>query len=167
MNAVLPTDIAAKDLAEAAPDFHPRYAARSRRYRYTILNSPLRAPLVARYTWHVPQAELSLTALNTASARLVGRKDFATFGTAPEPDGHTVRTVFEAVWKRSAEIWTFDIEADAFLFRMVRSLVGTLRQVGAGEITPDGFVEILEAADRSRSGPPAPANGLCLIEVKF
>jgi tRNA pseudouridine38-40 synthase len=166
-NAVLPPMIAAKDVAATNLDFHPRYAAKSRRYRYTIYNTPMRAPLVARYAWHVPQPELSLTALNTASARLKGRKDFAAFGTAPDPDGHTVRTVFEAGWKRTAEVWTFDIVADAFLFRMVRSLVGTLRKVGAGELSPDEFVEILESADRARSGPPAPPNGLCLVHVRY
>ena len=167
LNATLPTAIAAKDLAQASLDFHPRYAAKSRRYRYTILNAPIRSPLVVRYAWHIAQPDLSLTALNTASARLLGRKDFATFGTPPDPDGHTIRTVLEAGWKRTGEVWTFEIEADAFLFRMVRTIVGTLRQVGAGEMTPDEFVEILEAADRSRSGPPAPPNGLCLVQVKY
>jgi tRNA pseudouridine38-40 synthase len=167
LNATLPWSVAAKDLGETAPDFHPRYAAKSRRYRYTVYNAQVRSPLVARYCWHVAQPELSLTALNTASARLAGRRDFAAFGTSPEPDGHTVRTVFEAGWKRSGEVWTFDIEADAYLFRMVRSIVGTLRQVGAGEMTPEEFVEIIESADRSRSAPPAPPNGLCLVEVKY
>ena len=167
LNATLPQAIAAKELSETAPDFHPRYAARSRRYRYTIYSAAVRAPLLARYAWHLPPPEFSLTALNTASARLVGRKDFATFGTPPDDEGHTVRTVYEAGWKRAGEVWTFDIEADAFLFRMVRSIVGTLRQVGVGEMTPNAFVEVLEAADRSRSVPPAPPNGLCLIEVKY
>jgi tRNA pseudouridine38-40 synthase len=167
LNAELPAAIAAKELNETGLDFHPRYAARSRRYRYTIYNAPIRAPLVARYTWHLAQSDLSLTALNTASARLKGRRDFAAFGTAPDSDGHTVRTVFEAVWRRSGEVWTFDIEADAFLFRMARSVVGTLRQVGLGALSPEEFVEILESADRSRSAPPAPPNGLCLVEVKY
>jgi tRNA pseudouridine38-40 synthase len=201
LNAVLPAAIAGKELAAAAADFHPRYSAASRRYRYTIYNSAIRSPLAARYAWHLPLPELSLTALNTASARLKGRRDFATFGTPPEADagpragraavgqmncakeipprttpaapdrgprgGHTVRTVSEASWKRSGEVWTFDIEADAFLFRMVRSIVGTLRLVGTGDMTPEQFVEALEAADRSRSGPPAPPNGLCLVEVKY
>lgn len=167
LNSMLPPAIAGKEIAEAAPDFHPRYAAASRRYRYTIYNAALRSPMLARYAWFLPLPELSLTSLNTASARLKGRKDFATFGTPPEGEGHTVRSVMEASWKRNAEVWTFDIEADAFLFRMVRSMVGTLRLVGAGEMAPDQFVEVLEAADRRRSGPPAPPNGLCLVEVKY
>ena len=167
VNAMLPPTIAAKEVSEAALDFHPRYAARSRRYRYTIYNSAVRAPILARYAWYLPPPELSLTALNTASSRLVGRKDFATFGTPPDEEGHTVRMLYEAVWKRTSEVWTFDIEADAFLYRMVRSIVGTLRRVGLGEMTPDEFADTLAAADRSRSGPPAPPNGLCLIEVKY
>jgi tRNA pseudouridine38-40 synthase len=167
LNAMLPPAIAGQEIAEVAADFHPRYSATSRRYRYTIYNAALRSPLVARYAWYLPLPELSLTALNTASARLKGRRDFAAFGTPPEADGHTVRNVMEALWKRSGAVWTFDIEADAFLFRMVRSIVGTLRLVGAGEMTVDQFVEVLESADRSRSGPTAPANGLSLVEVKY
>ncbi|MBI3762332.1 MAG: tRNA pseudouridine(38-40) synthase TruA [Chloroflexi bacterium] len=167
LNANLPGTIAVKSVSEAAPDFHPRFAARSRRYRYTIYNAPVRSPLLARYAWHVPTPELSIETLNEASACLVGRKDFATFGTPPDEGGHTVRTVGRAEWKRAEAILTFDIEADAFLYRMVRSVVGTLRAVGAGEMTPARFGEVLAAADRTRSGPAAPAHGLCLMEVKY
>ena len=167
LNANLPAPVAARTLAEAPADFHPRFWARSRRYRYTIYNSPIRAPLLARFAWHVPSPPLSLTALDAASARLVGRKDFATFGTPPDDAGHTVRTVSEAAWRRAGTIWTFDIEADAFLFRMVRSIVGTLRSVGAGEMTPAEFGEVVDVADRRRCGPAAPAQGLCLMEVTY
>jgi tRNA pseudouridine38-40 synthase len=167
LNANLPAAIAARAVDEAEPDFHPRYSAKSRVYRHTIYNAPVRAPLLARYTWHIPAPELSLTALNTASSRLLGRKDFATFGTAPDDDGHTVRNVIQAGWKRGEAIWTFDIEADAFLYRMVRNIVGTLKAVGTGEMTPEDFAEALAAADRSRSGPPAPPSGLCLMEVRY
>lgn len=167
LNANLPAAIAARAVDEAAPEFHPRYSASSRLYRYTIYNAPTRAPLLERYTWHIPTPELSLTALNTASARLLGRKDFATFGTSPEHEGHTVRNVIQAGWKRAEAIWTFDIEADAFLYRMVRSIVGTLKAVGTGDMTPADFAEALAAANRGRSGTPAPPNGLCLMEVRY
>ena len=167
LNANLPQAVAVKDVAETAPEFHPRYSAKSRSYRYTINNSPIRSPRLARYVWHVPTPELSVTALNAASAHLIGRKDFAAFGSAPEEGGHTVRAVSRAEWARRESILTFEIEADAFLYRMARSIVGTLRAVGAGEMTPAEFAAIAASADRSRSGPAAPPQGLCLVEVTY
>jgi tRNA pseudouridine38-40 synthase len=106
-----------------------------------------------------------------ASQYLIGRKDFAAFGTAPEEDGHTVREVREARWVSTdvnggVEL-DFFIEADAFLYRMVRSIVGTLKLVGAAELSPAEFGEIVASADRSRAGTTAPSNGLCLIEVMY
>jgi len=168
LNANLPADVAVKSLAVCAPDFHPRFRARGRRYRYTIYNAPVRSPLAARYAWHVWPPALNVEAMQTASRPLIGRHDFAAFGTDPEAGDSTVRTVSVAEWSRAAgDRLTFDIQADAFLYRMVRSLVGALKRVGAGDLTSAEFEAILESRDRARCPPLAPPQGLCLMEVLY
>jgi tRNA pseudouridine38-40 synthase len=101
-----------------------------------------------------------------ASDCLVGRHDFATFGRPPQGQ-NTVRTVFGAEWEGTEARLSFDIEADAFLYRMVRSIVGTLVQVGWQQISPDEFQGILEARDRSLVKLIAPSQGLCLMRVDY
>jgi tRNA pseudouridine38-40 synthase len=165
MNAVLPPDVAVRDLAQVPPDFHPRYDARSRRYRYTVYNAPLRAPLVRRTSHHVSKP-LDGEAMGQAAALLIGEHDFAAFGRPPQGE-KTVRRVIEAEWTGNPPWLFFEIEANAFLFRMVRSIVGTLLWVGQGRLSPDGFAEILASRERSRAGQTAPAHGLCLIQVRY
>ena len=165
MNAVLPPDVAVREVAQAADDFHPRYDARSRHYRYTVYNHPVRSPLVRRTSLHVPTA-LDVAAMEAAARLLVGEHDFATFGQPPKGE-NTVRRVVRAEWSGEPPWLYFDIEANAFLYRMVRSLVGTMLEVGKGRMSVEDFEEALRARDRSRAGPTAPAHGLCLIEVKY
>jgi tRNA pseudouridine38-40 synthase len=107
--------------------------------------------------------------LQAASARLLGRHDFAAFGRpATEGSDNTVRTVSLAEWRAAPGGWlTFDIQAEAFLFRMVRSLVGALKRVGIGELTVEQFEAILASGDRSQCPPIAPPQGLCLMEVLY
>jgi len=168
LNANLPRTIAVKSAAECAAGFHPRFSAKGRRYRYAILNAPARSPLRERFAWRVWPL-LDARAMAEASQYLMGRKDFGAFGSSPEPGGHTVREVREARWDADDDnaMLNFHIEADAFLRRMVRSIVGTLKWVGAGEIAPDAFGDIVASADRSRAAAPAPPNGLCLVEVLY
>jgi tRNA pseudouridine38-40 synthase len=168
LNANLPPDVAVKTLREAAPDFHPRFAAKARRYRYTIYNLPARSPLAARFAWHVWQPALNLEAMQAASRELLGTHDFAAFGSDPDEGENTVRTVTQAVWTRPDESrLDFDIQADAFLRRMVRSLVGALKQVGAGHLALTEFQALLASRDRTRCPPVAPPQGLCLMEVMY
>jgi tRNA pseudouridine38-40 synthase len=164
-NAVLPQDIAVRDLAQVAPDFHPRYDARSRRYRYTICNAPVRSPLARRTSLHVSKP-LDLEVMKQATALIVGEHDFAAFGRPPQGE-KTVRRVIEAGWIENPPWLFFEIEANAFLFRMVRSIVGTLLWVGKGRLSSDEFEAILTSRDRSRAGQTAPAYGLCLIQVRY
>ncbi len=166
LNAHLPRSVAVRGVAECPPDFHPRFSAKGRKYRYSIYNAPARAPRQERFAWRVWPA-LDVEALQTASARLIGRRDFAAFGSAPGPGGHTVREVREARWESSGGVLNFYIVADAFLYRMVRSIVGALRRVGHGELTPGQFEQILASADRHRVKTLAPPNGLCLVEVLY
>jgi tRNA pseudouridine38-40 synthase len=167
LNALLPADVAVRGLAEAAPGFHPRYDALSRRYRYGVYNAATRCPLSRLYRLHVA-APLDVAAMNRAAALLVGEHDFAAFG-QPTTGDVTVRRVFLAEWHVGwAPGWLdFEIEANAFLYRMVRSIVGTLLEVGQGRLGVDEFAAILASRDRSRAGQTAPAHGLTLVEVRY
>jgi tRNA pseudouridine38-40 synthase len=165
LNAVLPADIAIAEAEEATADFHPRYDARSRRYRYNVYNTPIRCPLERRFSLHVA-APLDVKGMQRAAQLLVGERDFATFGQPPQGD-NTVRRVLEAEWGGELPRLHFDIKANAFLYRMVRSIVGTLLEVGRGVRDVDAVKVALEACDRSQAGPTAPPHGLCLVKVVY
>jgi tRNA pseudouridine38-40 synthase len=165
LNAVLASDVAVFELGLAPQGLHPRFSACRRAYRYTILNRPWRSPLGRRTAWQVARA-LDVGWMSEASSCLMGTHDFATFGNPPQGQ-NTVRTVFKAEWAATGSHFVFDIEADAFLYRMVRSIVGTLVQVGWQQVSPDEFKGILEATDRSLVKLVAPAEGLCLVRVDY
>lgn len=171
LNAVLPGDIAIVHLTTTDMAFHPRFDAKRRQYRYTILNRPIRSPLWARRAHHVPET-LDIEAMQAASQRLVGVRDFAAFGKPTQGDS-TVRHVMQAAWSVEypagigGKLLLFEITANAFLYRMVRNIVGTLIRVGQGELYPDQVTAMLEAKDRAAAGPPAPACGLCLVKVVY
>jgi tRNA pseudouridine38-40 synthase len=165
LNAVLPADIAVLEVREASRDFHPRYDARSRRYRYTLYNAPVRMPLGRQYSLHVV-APLDVEAMRRAAMFLIGEHDFATFGQPPK-GRNAVRRVLAAEWGGKPPHLHFDIEANAFLYRMVRSIVGTLLQVGRGDLDVETFAAVLAASDRSQAGPTLPPHGLCLVEIKY
>lgn len=165
MNAMLPQDIAVSEMVRAASGFHPRYDARSRRYRYTIYNAPVRAPLARRTSLHWA-GPLDLEAMQSVTPWIVGERDFAAFGRPPQGEV-TVRRVIEAGWTFDTPWLFFEIEANAFLFRMVRSIVGTLLRIGQRRLAPDEFGAILASRDRSQAGPTAPAHGLCLVKVRY
>jgi tRNA pseudouridine38-40 synthase len=104
--------------------------------------------------------------LNEAAVSLIGEQDFATFGQPPQGES-TVRAVFSAQWRREGPFVIFSIEANAFLYRMVRSIVGTLVMVGVGSMSVEAFVEALDAKDRSRAGQTAPPQALFLESVTY
>lgn len=165
-NARLPTDIAVRAVKPVLdPGFHPRYSARSRLYRYTVWIAPWRSPLHCRYTHHVPRS-VDMTRMNEAAACLIGQHDFASFG-QPTQGESTVRVVYDAAWQQSGYLVQFDIEANAFLQRMVRTIVGTLLQIGQGFQAVEHAAAVLAARNRALAAPPAPACGLCLVEVKY
>jgi tRNA pseudouridine38-40 synthase len=166
LNAVLPADIAVRNVEEAAPAFHPRYDAHSRRYRYTLYNAPVRWPLDRRYSLHVA-TPLDVEAMQRAARSLVGEHDFAAFGRPHQQGGVTVRRMLALEWGGKTPRLTVDVEANAFLYRMVRSIVGTLLQVGKGQMSVGEFAAVLASCDRSQAGPTAPPHGLCLMEVTY
>jgi tRNA pseudouridine38-40 synthase len=165
LNAVLPEDVAVRALDVCAPDFHPRYDAQSRCYRYKIYQGAVRCPFCRRYSLHIAYP-LDVALMEQAAQCLVGVHDFAAFGRSPT-GGATVREVFRAQWREDPPYLYFDVEGNAFLYRMVRSIVGTLLQVGYGKLDAGGFEAVLASRDRSQSGPVAPPHGLYLMEVKY
>ncbi|HPL64461.1 MAG: tRNA pseudouridine(38-40) synthase TruA [Syntrophales bacterium] len=167
LNSLLPSDIAIKDLKEVDGQFHARYSAKSKVYLYRILNSPVRSPLSRNFAWHVREP-LDLSAMKEASCMLKGSHDFSSFCGADNESRSFVRMIFRAELEKEDRCFiNFIVEADGFLRYMVRNIVGTLHQVGAGKITPEEFASILNARDRRRAGPTAPAQGLFLKEVKY
>ncbi len=164
-NALLPCDVVARSLAQVEAPFHPRFDAKSRTYRYSIWNDPVRHPLLHRTTAWVPQ-HLDVERMHQAASCLVGTHDFATFGQPPQGD-NTVRCVFQSACTQADEVVFFDIRANAFLYRMVRSIVGTLIQVGRGDLSVEQFADLFAAMDRRQAGPTAPAQGLCLMAVHY
>lgn len=164
-NSELPDDVAVVDLAPCEPGFHPRYDARSRVYEYRITETSVRRPLTRRYEWQV-NLRLDRAAIQRATQWLIGEHDFAAFGSAPYGDV-TVRHVMRAEWNGEDGQWRFTIEANAFLFRMVRRIVATLVRVGSGQLDPDEVKEILTNRDARRVKGAAPACGLCLTQVNY
>ena len=165
LNAVLPDDVSIRGMFPVTSDFHARHCALSRLYRYVIFNGQVRSPFAGRFA-HQVALPLNVQALNRACEGLVGVHDFATFGQAPS-GGNTVREVYGAYWWRRGDWVFFEIEANAFLRRMVRSLVGTLLVVGSGRMLPEEIGRILQANDRGLAGRTAPPQGLCLVRVCY
>lgn len=165
LNANLPVDIVVLQLDVADSNFHPRFDAKSRAYKYYIYNQTNRSPLYGRYTWHV-RKPLNIDKMNMAATALIGTHDFATFGTPPQGNS-TTRTLLNAHWSWQDKLLVFDIEANAFLYRMVRSIVGSLKLVGDETWTIDEFEAAFKACDRDQCGTVAPPQGLYLTSVKY
>jgi tRNA pseudouridine38-40 synthase len=166
LNAQLPEGVAVVATAPAPEGFQPRYAARWRRYRYRVVAAPLRQPLRERFAWRIwPAPEWG--AMQAAASDLLGEHDFAAFGTPPRRGSHTRRTVRRAEWEMEPNEASFVIEADAFLYRMVRRLAGALVSVGQGRTPVSAIAEHLAEPRRKWQGSLAPAHGLCLEAVIF
>ena len=154
--------------------FHPRFDALSRRYRYRLFYQPLRDPLRERLAWRVWPA-ISGEALANAATLFLGTHDFSAFGSPTTPRGGTVRTVMKAEWSYTEEdgTWHFEVQADAFLYRMVRRLVFVQVAVAQGKVSAEAIVRSLAkqspAGARSETLPAglAPAHGLTLVEVAY
>lgn len=166
LNANLPADIAILEAHPVSSSFHPRYDAVSRTYRYSVYCAPVRDPLRRHSAWQVPAA-LNREQMAAAANYLKGTHDFSSFGT-PTRGESTVRTVFDADWQTGRDDeYYFLIQANAFLTRMVRTVVGGLVRVGQDRMTVNEFQGILAACQRKLGPPPAPACGLTLIKVSY
>lgn len=165
LNAVLPGNIAVLEIEHAADNFHPRFDAVSREYRYRLYQGCVRDPLRRRFALHVPHA-LDAAAMQAASQALIGEHDFAAFG-QPTIGECTIRSMYRADVRAAEDQITIGLQANGFLYRMVRRIVGTLIAVGRGERSVAEFAAILDAADLSRAGPPVGPQGLCLTKVNY
>lgn len=165
LNAVLPSDIVVWALGEAPPDFHPRREAQSRLYRYLIYNGPWRDPFGGRLAWHVPRP-LNVEAMRQAAAFWIGRHDFGAFGRPPK-GRNTVREVRRAAVTASGDWVAFEIEADAFLYLMVRIMVAVLVAIGRGEQPPDAAAVYLEHPEAYPARAPAPPHGLYFVGARY
>lgn len=166
LNAHLPPDVAVRLVREAPSDFDPRRWARRRWYRYAIVNGEARDPLSRRTAWCI-EGNLDVQAMREAAHALTGRQDFISCSGHLEPGRTSVRTVFTADWRSEGPVSLFDIEADAFLPRMVRRIVGSLVRVGRGSENVEEFVRLLRQAEPGALAYTAPARGLCLQRVWY
>jgi tRNA pseudouridine38-40 synthase len=166
LNANLPSDVAVLLTENVQQNFHPRFSAKRRCYQYTLIATPVRDPLRERYAWRI-WPEPCLEAMEEIAASIVGRRDFASFGRPPIPDGHSVRQVFQAGWRHEFEALVFEIEADAFLYHMVRRLVAAMVEVGKDRLGAHDFQALLNDPQRRWEGMIAPARGLCLNSVIY
>ncbi len=174
INATLPTDIALQRLERVEMEFHPRYDAKSRTYQYFVYEAQIRQPMMARMAWWVRpplHQRLDVDSMNWAAAKLLGNHDFATFGSPPQGES-TTRQVFQSEWQievptQGTRLLSYCIEANAFLYHMVRSIVGALVEVGLQRLAIAEFIEAFQAKERGRIGRLAPPHGLTLTEVKY
>lgn len=164
LNSLLPEDIVAYAIDDVGPDFHARYDAKERTYRYYI--STIQTALERRFIWYLKYT-LDLQSMNDAARRIVGEREFETFCKADPERNHTRVTVRSARWLGSGTRLTFEIRANRFLRGMVRALVGTMVDVGRGYLKLNDFVQSLEKKEQNAGGMSAPAKGLFLEEVKY
>jgi tRNA pseudouridine38-40 synthase len=167
LNAWLPEDIRVLTAARAGKDFHARFNATGKQYRYFIWNHPAHNPLIRRTAWHVPRP-LDFQAMRRAAPLLLGKRDFQSFAANPGyTKESTVRTLTRCEIRKSGRLLTVIIEGDGFLYKMCRGIVGTLVQVGLGKFTPEEVATMLAHKDRRVAGMTAPAHGLMLWKVFF
>ena len=167
LNRWLPLSVAVLDCREAEADFHARYSCKSKEYIYKIWNSEVRSPFLEGYALHY-RYPLDVEQLNAAAQAYVGRHDFTSFCTLDNREaGDMTREVKRFSVTREGDMVLMRVEADGFLYNMVRIMVGTLLRIAQGKIPPDGIPAILEKRDRQFAGPTAQACGLYLNQVNY
>jgi tRNA pseudouridine38-40 synthase len=167
LNAHLrPHPISVLSAEEAASDFHARFSAKRRVYLYTILNRRGPAALRRGRVWRLAR-KLDVEAMHAAAQRLIGKHDFTTFRDTNCQAKSPVKTLDRCDVLSADDMLHIWCEAQSFLHRQVRSIVGTLAEVGLGKMSADDVAAALAAADRTRCGPVAPADGLCLMRVDY
>lgn len=162
----LPEDIAVAGAEEVPDDFDAISCAKNKLYRYSIYTGMVRPVLQVGRCWHY-EGQLDSEKMDAAAKLLVGKKDFKSFATASDSRQSSVRTVNRCDVTRDGDWIYIDIEADGFLYNMVRNITGTLVEIGRGRWEVDKIEEILQARDRTAAGPLAPPNGLCLMRIDY
>lgn len=166
LNQKLPADIVVQDSCEVPADWHPRYQKGRKTYEYRILNKTFRNP-TRRLDTYFYHHVLDVEAMQEAAKHLVGEHDFKSFCAVGAQVKTTVRTLYDCKVTKNDDIITIKVTGNGFLYNMVRIIAGTLIKVGAGDIKPEEIVGILDACDRSKAGPTAPAQGLTMIGIEY
>jgi tRNA pseudouridine38-40 synthase len=178
-NALLPRSIRIVAASEVAFDFHARWNAVAKTYRYTIYRGRVVPPFLWRYVQHEPYP-LDFAAMAEAARKFEGEHDFTSFAASTgteegDRDRKTVRLIHSSAMQQSGigdrhpcgETWVYAVRGKSFLRYMVRKMVGTIVDVGRGKLTPDDIPKLMELRDRSRSGPTVSPQGLCLCEIEY
>ncbi len=193
LNNLLPPTIRIKEAREVPAEFHARYDAQAKTYRYRILQAPVCSPFLGRFVCHYPYP-LDRPRMAEAAQLLEGEHDFTSFAAVEKPlvgeglhgppeerehhkgaplpredNARMVRKVFYSrlLWRPRTSILVYEARGSGFLHHMVRNIVGTLIEVGRGNLEPQDLLRILAARDRTQAGPTAPAKGLCLVKVEY
>ncbi len=167
MNHVLPDSIRVLHVEEAAPDFHARRSAVAKTYEYRIWREEICTPFLSRYVYAHPYP-LNEDRMKQAAPLFAGTHDFRSLAAAGgEEKQTTVRTIYSSQLHRDGDCLIYRVRGTGFLYRMVRNIVGTLLDVGRGNLNPDDVGQILKSKRRSEAGPTAPARGLFLVEVEY
>ena len=166
LNAHLPEDVAVTALDDVPAEFHARKSARGKVYRYALYVGPVR-PVLNRHCVHRVREKLSTGRMRKAAAILVGRHDFRVFADARIKVLSSVRTVRELRVTRRGWVIDITVVGEGFLWKMVRSIAGTLVEVGRGKLDPEEVAHIIESGRRDLAGPTLPAKGLTLVRVEY
>lgn len=166
LNGLLPEDISVREVTEVRPFFHARFGAKRKLYRYRVLVSAVPSALMRNFVHHV-SVPLNLSLMRKGARLLQGRHDFRSFQAKADVTKTSVRKIWHLSIVKKGNLIDFLIEADGFLYNMVRNIVGTLLLVGAGKLSLDALDKILAARDRRKAGPTAPPEGLTLLKVFY
>ncbi len=166
LNSLLPTDIAVLDCKRIPSDFHSRYNARGKTYRYYIYNSNKKDPFKMRYAWQI-ERPLNIDRMNEFAKKIIGTHNFFAFSSSGRTVEDTVRTISECYFIRENDDIVLTVTANGFLYNMVRIIMGTAVSVSDGKINPEDIPEILSSKMRDRAGMTAPPQGLFLEKVHY
>ena len=166
LNQRLPEDIRIQDSVEVPLDFHPRHQNSKKTYEYRILNSEFPMPIYRLYA-HFTYVSLDIEQMQRAADYLKGEHDFKSFCSVNTVAETTVRTIYDISVEKSGDMISIRVTGSGFLYNMVRIIAGTLMEVGRGNIMPEKMPDILNALDRTKAGPTAPACGLTLVKYEY
>jgi tRNA pseudouridine38-40 synthase len=167
LNARLPEDIRVIDVADVQPDFHARFSASFKTYKYQMRTTAVSSPFDRAYAWHLPEP-LDVDAMRQAACALIGTHDFAAFQSTGTATSSTVRTIARSeVLSVPRGLLTYEITGDGFLRHMVRAIVGTLVEIGRGRRPATDVADLVAGGTRADAGATAPAHGLFLVRVDY
>lgn len=166
LNSALPGDILVTSAEEAALSFDSQHLARSKQYRYTVSTARFTDPFIRHFAARFSYP-LNISAMRRSAKALKGRHDFKAFQAAGSDEENTVRTIEDIKIEKRGDLVYIDIWADGFLYNMVRTIAGTLLEIGRGKMPEESVKRILSKKERRLAGPTAPAKGLCLMKVKY